>query len=80
MVEKREAVLVFDNSVKEKVIKSLGLIKKGSHLIDKEGKIVASQDFESINYNEFGGILKGSKIPIKNKESELIKYFTSGTD
>ena len=74
----KEPILIFDNSIKDKVIISLGLSKnKESQLVDKEGKIATSQDFESINYDEFGGVLKGSKIPIKNKDTELVKYFIS---
>ncbi len=72
-------IIVFDESVKSKVIKSLGFKKdKESKLIDNDGKLATSQDFETISSNEFGGVLQGSKIPIKNKESELVKYFISG--
>ncbi len=71
-------ILIFDSSVMDKVLKSLGLRKdEESKLIDEEGKVITSQDFESITYDEFGGMLKGSKIPIKNKESELVEYFIS---
>ncbi|MCK4808169.1 MAG: hypothetical protein KAS90_00965 [Candidatus Aenigmarchaeota archaeon] len=69
-------VLVFDNSVKDKLIKALGYKKdKESKLIDSEGKTITSQNFESISGDEFAGVLIGSKIPLKNKESELVQYF-----
>ncbi len=72
-------IIVFDESIKSKVISSLGFKKdKESNLIDNNGKLATSQDFETISSNEFGGVLQGSKIPIKNKESELVKYFISG--
>ena len=74
----KEPMLVFDDSVKTKIIDALGFKKnQNCELTDKKGKIATSQDFESITYDEFWGILMGSKIPIKNKESELAKYFIS---
>lgn len=69
-------VIIFDNSVKDRVIKALGYTKnKKSELVDSEGKTITSQNFESISDGEFAGVLIGSKIPLKNKESELVKYF-----
>ena len=60
-------IIVFDNSVKSKVISALGFTKdKESRLVTEKGKLATSQDFESITLNEFGGVLQGSKIPIKN--------------
>lgn len=75
----KKAVIVFDNSIKTRIISALGF-KEGENnqLIDNDGKLVTSQDFESISSKEFGGILQRSKIPIKNKDSELVKYFISG--
>lgn len=73
-----KSVIVFNDSVKKKIINSLGFKEKEGKLIDNEGKLVTSQDFEAITSDEFGGVLYGSKIPIKNKESELVKYFISG--
>ena len=72
-------IIVFDNSVKSKVISALGFTEdKESRLVTEKGKLATSQDFESITSDEFGGVLQGSKIPIKNKDSELVKYFISG--
>ncbi|MBU4300000.1 MAG: hypothetical protein ABIF85_07465 [Nanoarchaeota archaeon] len=69
-------VIIFDNSVKERIIKALGYAKnKKSELVDSEGKTITSQNFESISDSEFAGVLIGSKIPLKNKESELVGYF-----
>ena len=77
-MEKRP-IIVFDNSVKSKVISALGFkVDDKSRLVTHDNKLVTSQDFESITSDEFGGVLQGSKIPIKNKDSELVKYFISG--
>lgn len=72
-------IIVFDDSVKSKIINCLGYKKdKESRLVSENGKLATSQDFETITFDEFGGVLQGSKIPIKNKDSELVKYFISG--
>ncbi len=74
----KKLIIVFDNSVKSKVISALGFKKdEESRLVSANGKLATSQDFESITPEEFGGVLQGSKIPIKNKDSELVKYFIS---
>ncbi|HLD43445.1 MAG TPA: hypothetical protein VJB08_05680 [Candidatus Nanoarchaeia archaeon] len=75
----KKPIIVFDDSVKSKVISSLGFKEDAeSNLVENDGKLATSQDFESITSGEFGGVLQGSKIPIKNKDSELVKYFISG--
>ena len=72
-------ILVFDNSVKSKMIVALGFEEDDkSRLVNSDGKLATSHDFESITADEFGGVLQGSKIPIKNKDSEIVKYFISG--
>ena len=74
-------VIVFDDSIKPKIIKSLGFKEdKESRLIQGDGKLATSQDYESINSSDFGGVLQGSKIPIRNNNSELVKYFISKKD
>jgi len=76
----KKPVIIFDDSVKLRMIKALGFkIDDSSKLVTNNGKLVTSQNFESITSDEFGGVLQGSKIPIKNKDSELVKYFISGT-
>jgi len=76
MVIEKISLVVFDDSVKEKIIKSLGFSKnQNSELVDSDGKIITSQNFESINNKEFAGVLKGSKIPIKKDDLELRRYF-----
>jgi len=71
-------IIVFDDSAKKEMVKALGFkLDKKLRLVGADGKLVTSQDFESITLGEFGGVLQGSKVPIKNKESELIKYFIS---
>ncbi len=72
-------IIVFDESIKLRIIDSLGFkTDEESKLVDSEGKLATSQEFETISSDEFGGVLQGSKIPIKNKDSELLKYFISG--
>ena len=42
-------ILVFDDSVKERVIKSLGFSRnEDSKLVDENDKVVTTQEFESI--------------------------------
>lgn len=72
-------IIIFDNFVKSRLISALGFKEdKESRLVTENGKLATSQEFESITSDEFGGVLLGSKIPIKNKDSELVKYFISG--
>jgi len=76
--DKAIPVLVFDDSLKDKVMRALGFSKgRDSELVDEKGRTVTSQDYDSISYEEFGGVLRGSKVPIKKEESELVKYFVS---
>ena len=68
-------LVVFDNSSKKKIIKSLGLKKVGDVLIDGNGMIQTNKQFETVSEEEFGGVLKGSKVVIKKDSSELARYF-----
>lgn len=70
-------ILEFDESSKERLIKSLGFsINSKNEIEDDSGKILTNQDFEPITNDKFGGILKGSKIGIqKGKTGEFEKYF-----
>ena len=71
-------VLIFDNSSKDDILDALDYTTNTvSELVNNEGKIVTNQDFESITSDNFGGVLKGSKIPIKNNDRDLVEYFTS---
>lgn len=73
-------IIVFDDTVKDKVLKAVGYSKdKDSNLVDEKGRLVTSQDYDSISYEEFGGVLRSSKVPIEKKNSELVKYFISRT-
>lgn len=74
----KEPIIVFDDSVKDKLINSLGLQEnKDGFLEDSNGKIITDQDFDPLSIKDFGGILKGSKLAIKNDIVELAKYFIS---
>ncbi len=71
-----DCMLIFDESSKKRILSSLGISTNDEfELIDEDNKVLTNQDFESIKLNEFGGILVGSKIPIKNDRTELVKYF-----
>ncbi len=82
MDNSKDPIIVFDNSSRELILKTLELSKnEKSELTDSEGKILTNQEFEPIKAEEFGGILKSSKILIKNNKSmELIKYFVNKKD
>lgn len=73
-----QPILVFDDTSKSKLFKALGL-KRGSEgqLVDSNNQSLVDQDFETIKYSDFGGILQGSKIPISKKTESIIKYFSS---
>jgi hypothetical protein len=72
------SILIFDDSMRSDIIKATGYRAEKQILLDSEGKIVVSQqDFEKITPQEFGGVLRGSKIVIKKDESELLNYFLS---
>jgi len=68
-------LVVFDDSSKKKLIKSLGFKKVGDALIDEKGMIQTNNQFEIVSEKEFGGVLKGSKVIIKKESSELARYF-----
>ena len=71
-------IIVFDDSSKKRILESLGLKKnKQSELVDSNEQIITNQEFESIKEDEFGGILKSSKIAIKKDISELVKFFVN---
>ncbi len=77
-MNEKSPIIIFDDSVKSKLVNSLGFKKNAeSNLVDNNGKIATSQDFESISFDEFGGVLKGSKIAIRKRDSELVRYFIS---
>ncbi len=74
-------IITFDKATKDRVISTLGLsINSEGKLMDEKGKIITDQDYESLSIEEFGGILRGSKIPIKNDKSSLIRYFIESID
>jgi len=78
MQENEDILLTFDNSVREKVTASLGFNQNDKgELIGADKKVITNQDLEPIKLDEFGGVLKGSKIAIKKKDTELVKYFVS---
>lgn len=81
MVEKVLPIISYDDSVKDRMLNALGFSQnKKSELVGNDGKVATSQDFDTIKHNEFAGVLSGSKIPIKKKESELVKYFFTKED
>ena len=74
-------MIVFDETSKNRVFQSLGLkINNDMELTDKNGSVLTNQSFEPVKAQEFGGVLTGSKVVIKNNSKELAKYFVKKTD
>lgn len=77
----KDPILSFDDNSKDEIISSLGLkTDKNGYLSDEKGRILTDQDLEPLKKEEFGGILKGSKIAIKKDKAALIKYFIDKLD
>ncbi len=75
-MEEDNIVLVFDDASKKRLLNSLGIHQnKESELVDDNDKIITSQDFEPVKFDEFGGILQGSKQVIKKNKAELVRFF-----
>lgn len=75
-MEERDFLITFDESVKAKVLQSLGISKnKDGFLIDNNSKVLTNSNFEVIEESNFGGILQGSKIAITKDRTELARYF-----
>ena len=71
-----EPIIVFDDSSRQKILNALCLKENAKkEIINEDGKVITNQDFESISADEFGGVLKGSKIMIKKDVSEIVKFF-----
>jgi hypothetical protein len=71
-------LIVFDGSSVERVYKALALSEnEKGELVDEDNKVLTNQDFETIKSSDFGGILVGSKIPIKKDKTELVRYFVN---
>lgn len=64
----------FDDSSRGMVVNAVGLKKKGEFLIDTQGSIVKNSRGEKIKHSEFGGVLQGSKIFIKNDVDDVLEY------
>ncbi|VVB81636.1 Uncharacterised protein [uncultured archaeon] len=77
-MEKEDAILVFDEPAKARILKALDLKPNAKQeLADKENKILTNAEYESIHIQEFGGILRGSKIAIKKDKTDLVRYFVT---
>lgn len=76
-----DPILVFEESSKERLLKALGLrVNSEGLIVDEKNKVLTNQEYEPITFVEFGGILKGSKVPIKKQQRELVKYFVNKKD
>lgn len=64
----------FDNSSREMIISALGLRKDGLFLIDMSGSVVKNSRGKKIKHSEFGGVLQGSKIFIRNDVDDVLEY------
>jgi len=72
----KDEIFVFDESTKRSILNLLDIqSNEEGYLVDNEDKVLTDQDFEPLDETEFGGILKGSKIPIRKDRAELVKYF-----
>ncbi len=78
--ENQMPMLVFDDSIKGRILEALGFKAEDSHLVDEEGLIQTNQQFETVSAEEFGGVLKGSKIVIKKDVSDIVSYFANKED
>ena len=77
-MDENNLVLAFDDTSKNRLLKSLGIHQNdNSELVDENDKVITGQDFEPIKFDEFGGILQGSKQAIKKEKSELVRFFAS---
>jgi len=71
-----EPIIVFDNGSKNNVLNAIGFkINEKDELVDDNGKIATDREFEPITSDNFGGVLKSSKIAIKKESSEIIENF-----
>ena len=78
LIEGKEPILLFDNSSKERILSSLGITKNvDSELVNDSGKVLTNADLEPVQFEEFGGILRSSKVLIKKDKADLIRYFVS---
>ncbi len=70
-------IVVFDDSSKQRILNALGLeINEESQIVNKSNnKVITTTEHEPIKVDQFGGILKGSKIPITKDKIELVRYF-----
>ena len=64
----------FDNSSKDFILDSLGIKEEREFLIDNKGNLIKNYKNEKIKYSEFGGVLQGSKIFIKNDVDDVLEY------
>lgn len=68
--------IIFSDNMKKRILESLGIKRIDKDiLVGEDNHLVADQNFEPLTEREFGGILQGSKIAIKNEESAVVKYF-----
>ena len=76
-----DPILAFEDSSKERLLKALGLsVTSEGLIVDGKNKVLTNQEYEQITFGEFGGVLKGSKVPIKKQQRELVKYFVNKKD
>lgn len=73
-----DAIIIFDNSSKEKILELLGIkTNEENELVELDGRIMTNTEQEPISLKDFGGILKGSRIAIKKDRDELVRYFVN---
>ena len=72
-----EISITFDKSMKEKILDLFGkAVNEDGIIVEKENPdnaVLSSEDGQPIHIDEFGGIMKGSEIFIRNDVVSLMK-------
>lgn len=69
-----EVTVSFDDSSKDMILDAIGLKKDKEFLINDKGNPIKNYKGEKIKHSEFGGVLQGSKIFIKNDVDDVLEY------
>jgi len=72
-----ETMITFEEGSKKDVLGALGLYDKDGEIVDLQGLVVTDQNYEEVELENFGGVLRGSKVFINNDAIELVRFFSS---
>jgi hypothetical protein len=73
----KDIIITFKEDSKKDIIDALGLYNKDGEIVDSQGLVVTDQNYEKVGFENFGGVLRGSKIFINNDSAELVRFFSS---